>query len=95
MTCSYLPEASPEGTGRRRVDITTKYLGFDGEITLLALHEAKPLAARPSDVGDFEEQAINACQRYLEAHAELEFVFAITSIGTKGKAWTLDRDPIL
>lgn len=65
------PETPPEGSGRRRVDITIKYLGSDGNIAVLAFHEAKSLAARPSDTEDVEHQALNACMRYLGVNPEL------------------------
>lgn len=38
-------------------------------------------------------QAIEACMRYLgkPENAELEFMYAITSFGTKGRAWKYER----
>lgn len=46
----------PVGSSRRPVDITMKYLGPDSNIAVLAFHEAKSLAARPSDTEDVEYQ---------------------------------------
>ena len=36
-------ETPPEGSGRRRVDVTIEYLGRDGKFAVLTFHEAKAL----------------------------------------------------
>lgn len=81
-------ETPPEGSGRRRVDITIEYLGSDYKLAVLAFHEAKALDAGPQDVEEAEHQAFDACMRYLGEHSELNFVYAFTSFGTRGRAWS-------
>ncbi|RAL04252.1 uncharacterized protein BO80DRAFT_259364 [Aspergillus ibericus CBS 121593] len=80
-------ETPPEGNGRRRVDITIEYMGSDKNLAVLAFHEAKALSAGPQDVEDAERPAYDACMRYLGEHPDLQFVYAFTSFGTKGRAW--------
>ncbi|KAB8227556.1 uncharacterized protein BDW43DRAFT_323825 [Aspergillus alliaceus] len=87
-------ETPPEGRGRRRVDITIEYFGGDSKLAVLAFHEAKALNAGPQDVQDAEHQAFDACMRYLGEHPELQFVYAFTSFGTKGRAWRCAREDI-
>ncbi|GAB1190980.1 hypothetical protein APSETT444_000148 [Aspergillus pseudonomiae] len=84
-------EPPQEGHGRRRVDITIEYFGRDSKLAVLAFHEAKALNG-PQDVQDAEKQAFDTCMRYLGEHPELEFVYAFTSFGTKGRAWRCDRE---
>ncbi|UDD64512.1 hypothetical protein AFCA_011748 [Aspergillus flavus] len=81
-----MSESPPEGSGRRRVDVTIK-------VAILAFHEAKAGNATPQDVEEAKYQAIEACMRYLgkPENAELEFMYAITSFGTKGRAWKYER----
>jgi hypothetical protein len=88
------PETPPEGKGRRRVDLTIKYLGGDGALAVLTFHEVKPLDASPQEIEEVEHQALEACMRYLgkEENKELESVYAFTSFGTKGRAWRYIRD---
>lgn len=81
-----------EGNDRRRVHLTIKYLGGDsGNLTILAFHE-KISDARPRDIEELENQASDTCRRYLEKHRDVQFVYAVTSFGTKGRAWCFDRD---
>ncbi|KAM5485522.1 hypothetical protein McanMca71_006250 [Microsporum canis] len=79
--------------GRRRVDVTIKYLGSDYSIAVLAFHEAKAMHAGPQDVQDAEHQAVEACMRYLgkQENSAVSFVYAVTSFGTKGRAWRYER----
>ena len=86
------PETPPEGSGRRRVDITIEYLGGDNKLAVLAFHEAKALNAGPQDLEEAEHQAFDACMRYLGEHPDLQFVYAFTSFGTKGRAWQCTRE---
>jgi hypothetical protein len=74
------------------VDITIEYLGGDNKLAVLAFHEAKPLNAGPQDVEEAEHQAFDACMRYLGEHPDLQFVYAFTSFGTKGRAWQCTRE---
>ncbi|KOC09115.1 hypothetical protein AFLA70_341g001231 [Aspergillus flavus AF70] len=62
-------------------------------VAILAFHEAKAGNATPQDVEEAKYQAIEACMRYLgkPENAELEFMYAITSFGTKGRAWKYER----
>ncbi|KAB8270735.1 hypothetical protein BDV30DRAFT_241221 [Aspergillus minisclerotigenes] len=62
-------------------------------VAILAFHEAKAGNATPQDVEEAEYQAIETSLRYLgkPENAELEFVYAITSFGTKGRAWKYER----
>lgn len=85
-------ETPPEGSGRRRVDITIEYMGADRDLAVLAFHEAKPLNAGPQGIEEAEFQAFEACMRYLGQHPELRFVYAFTSFGTKGRAWQCFRE---
>lgn len=88
------PESPPESKGRRRVDVTIKNLVRDDKFAVLAFHEAKSLDAGPQDLQDAEHQAVEACMRYLgkEENKKLSFVYAVTSFGTKGRAWRYERD---
>ncbi|KAE8416210.1 hypothetical protein BDV36DRAFT_297324 [Aspergillus pseudocaelatus] len=86
-------ETPPEGCGRRRVDITIEYFGRDSRLAVLAFHEVK-LNAGLQEVQDAEVQAFDACMRSLGGHPELQFVYAFTSFGTKGRAWRCTRDDI-
>lgn len=91
-----VPESPSEGSGRRRVDLTLKYLGGNGNIAVLAFHEAKPLDAGLVGVREAEEQARYACIRYLgkPENAKLGFVYAVTTFGTKGRTWQYTRGDI-
>lgn len=84
-------ETPPEGSGRRRVDITIRYLGMGNKRAVLAFHEAKALNAGPQRVQEAEAQAFDACMRYLGEHPEFKFVYAFTSFGSKGRAWRCSR----
>lgn len=85
------PEASPaEIDRRRRVDLVIKYVG-ETSIEVLCFHELKPLRATANDVQDVEHQAYAACQAYIAQH-DLSNVYALTSIGTKARAWTCTED---
>ncbi|KAM5443980.1 hypothetical protein MaudCBS49596_008048 [Microsporum audouinii] len=90
---SVVSESPPESSGRRRVDVTIKYLGSDYSIAVLAFHEAKAMDAEPQDVQDAEHQAVEACMRYLgrQENSAVSFVYAVTSFGTKGRAWRYER----
>lgn len=81
-----------EGSGRRRVDITIEYMGGDKNLAVLAFHEAEALNAGPQNVKEAENQALDACMRYLGEHSNLQFVYAFTSFGTKGRAWQCARE---
>ncbi|KAK2868074.1 hypothetical protein FQN49_003179 [Arthroderma sp. PD_2] len=83
------PESPPRGNEGRMVNITIKYLGENREIAVLAFHEAKAMDAGPQCIQDAEHQAVEACMRYLgkAENAGVSFVYAITSFGTKGRAW--------
>lgn len=87
-------ESPPGDTGRRRVDITIKWLGDNDHFAVLKFHEIKSLNATPKDLEEVEHQALNACMAYLysEENKGLEFVYALTSFGTKGRAWRYFRD---
>lgn len=87
------PESPSEGSGRRQVDVTIRYLGGDRKLAVLAFHKAKPLDAGPQDIQDAEHQAVEACIRYLgkAENTDLSFVYAVTSFGTKGRAWQYNR----
>lgn len=91
-----MPESPSEGSGRRRVDLTLKYLGGKGNIAVLAFHEAKPLDADPVGVREAEEQARCAGIRYLgkPENAKLGFVYGVTTFGTKGGTWQYTRGDI-
>ncbi|GKZ24409.1 hypothetical protein AbraIFM66951_010499 [Aspergillus brasiliensis] len=80
-------ETPPEAYGRRRVDITIEYMGSDRNLAVLAFHEAKALDAGIQDLDEAENQAYDACMRYLGEHPELSGVYAFTSFGTKARAW--------
>ncbi|KAL1863463.1 hypothetical protein Plec18170_000298 [Paecilomyces lecythidis] len=88
-------ESPPESAGLRRVDVVIKYLGGNNSIAVLAFHEAKPPDAGPQDTKEVEEQALDACRRYLSKpdNAELSFVYAVTTLGTKARAWIYEREP--
>ncbi|KAM5455383.1 hypothetical protein McanCB49686_003860 [Microsporum canis] len=60
---------------------------------VLAFHEAKAMHAGPQDVQDAEHQAVEACMRYLgkQENSAVSFVYAVTSFGTKGRAWRYER----
>lgn len=86
-------DSPPESKGRRRVDVTIKKLAGDNKFAVLAFHEAEALDVSPQDLQDAEHQAVEACMRYLgkEGNGELGFVYAVTSFGTKGRAWRYER----
>lgn len=45
-------------------------------------------SADPQDVEELERHALIACIRYLEEEdPDLDFVYAITSFGTRGRVW--------
>lgn len=56
-----MSESPPEGSGRRRVGITIKYLAGAHRVAILAFHEAEAGDATPQDVEEAEHQAIEAC----------------------------------
>lgn len=82
----------PKECGRRLVHITIEYLGGDNDnFTILAFHN-KASNAEPRDIEELENQASDACRRYLGEHDELGFVYTVTSFGMRGRAWFFDRD---
>ena len=50
-------------------------------------NEAKTLSAGSRGVEEAEAQAYDACQRYLEVNPGVACAYAITSYGTKCRAW--------
>ncbi|ODM19654.1 hypothetical protein SI65_04639 [Aspergillus cristatus] len=77
----------PPSSGRRRVDITIRYITQQNTLATLAFPEAKDHAASPGQITDAESQALDACTAYLsmEGNEGLNLVYAITSYGTKAE----------
>lgn len=59
----------------------------DDTLAVGAFHEAKAGNAGPELVLEAEKQARDACKRYLDERWDVEAVYAITSFGTKARAW--------
>ncbi|PGH15193.1 hypothetical protein AJ79_02558 [Helicocarpus griseus UAMH5409] len=85
-------EGPPEGTGRRRVDVKIRRLAGDNNFTVLAFHESKLLDASPKEVQEAETQAKDACKLFIEQSKDQSFVYAITSFGTKARAWVYEKE---
>ncbi|KAL5344052.1 hypothetical protein BJX70DRAFT_393477 [Aspergillus crustosus] len=67
-------ETPPEGSGRRRVDLTIKYISANLNIAVLAFHEAEAPDAGPQEVRIAEEQATDACGRYLSKFTTMKHI---------------------
>ncbi|KAJ5738676.1 hypothetical protein N7493_001831 [Penicillium malachiteum] len=79
--------------GRPRINLTIKGLvGANRGLAVLTFHEAETPTPRPEEVQELENQASDACERYLTQNPELRIVYAFTSLGTKGRAWRFDRE---
>ncbi|PWY67609.1 hypothetical protein BO94DRAFT_306916 [Aspergillus sclerotioniger CBS 115572] len=86
-----LSQKTVENGDRQRVDITIERMGEDGNLTVVVFHEANALEAVPKEVQKAEGRVYDACMRYLGENPGLQFAYAFTSSGSKGKAWRCVR----
>ena len=80
-------------TSDQVVDIMIKDAARLDRLLTVALHSAIPPHATLKDVQDNERQACEACKQYLamEENQYQSFVYAVTSVGSRGKIWVYWR----
>lgn len=80
-------EPPSSASGRRRIDILVERVDAKTEdFQILCFVECKRPNASASLIKEVEDQAFNACVSYL-AEKRLEFVYAMTTIGTRARLW--------
>ncbi|KIW20626.1 hypothetical protein PV08_01201 [Exophiala spinifera] len=74
------------------VDHGIRYVeqGNENRIAVLLWHEAKR-GESMSEQKECEDQALQACQEYLQRHAWQTELYAMTTLRTKAKIWSYDK----
>ncbi|PYI23999.1 hypothetical protein BO99DRAFT_398575 [Aspergillus violaceofuscus CBS 115571] len=80
-----------DSSGRRGVEFTIEYMCEGNSLAVLVIHEAEAPDTSSQAVGGVEARAYDACLRCLELHPDWECVYALTSFGTRGRAWRCGR----
>ena len=84
-------EEPPSSTvAKRRIDIIVKYTNAEHQIFVLCFVECKRPNAPITLIDEVEHQAFNACASYLSDN-NLEFVYAMTTLGTRARLWKYFR----
>lgn len=83
-------EPPSSGDPRRRIDIIVSYTNAERRLSVLCFVECKRPNATVYLTDEVEHQAFNACVSYL-SEKNLDFVYAMTTLGTRARLWTYFR----